>query len=115
MALKLSKIIYSGELDKGASIPARSQNCDKNKGRFVFLNIIFNRLTLSKKTFEVIFFFTEKDAWESCEQKQAGAMVAPRIPDAAGAAGRRRPSITIQVRPANGVSKSGFAGSQKGP
>jgi hypothetical protein len=71
---------------------------------------------LYKKTFEVIFFFPEKDAWESCEQKQAGAMVAPRIPDAAaGAAGRRRPSITIQVRPTNGVSKSGFEGSQKGP
>jgi hypothetical protein len=69
---------------------------------------------LSKKTFEVIFFFPEKDAWESCEQKQAGVM-APRIPDAAGAAGRRRPSITIQVRPASGVEKSGFAGRQKGP
>jgi hypothetical protein len=68
---------------------------------------------LSKKTVEVIFFLVQ-DAWESCEQKQTGAMVASRIPDAAAAAaGRRRPSITIQVRPANGVSKSGFAGSQK--
>ena len=76
---------------------------------FRFFNTYhFNRLTLYKKTFEVL-FFPEKDAWESCEQKQPGAMVAPRIPDAAaGAAGRRRPSITIQVRPANGVAKSGF-------
>jgi hypothetical protein len=78
-----------------------------------FFKYHFNRLTLSKKTFEVIFFLVQ-DAWESCEQKQAGVM-APRIPDAAGAAGRRRPSITIQVRPANGVAQSGFAGSQKGP